>query len=74
VTTTRADTVYVHVLDWPDPALLLPALPRPVKSARFVKDGRKASVQQTAAGLTVQIPEGARDPHDTVIALEMGGR
>ena len=74
VTTTKGDTVYVHVLDWPDAALLLPSLPRPVKSARFVRDGRKASVQQTASGLTVQIPKDARDPHDTVIALEMGGK
>ncbi|HEV7499090.1 MAG TPA: alpha-L-fucosidase, partial [Vicinamibacteria bacterium] len=63
---------YVHVLDWDDSSLLLPPLPRRVKSARLLADGRPLVVQQTAAGLTVPLPEAAaRDPYDTVVALEM---
>jgi alpha-L-fucosidase len=71
VTTQKGDTVYVHVLDYTDPVLALPALPRRVKAARLLKDGRPVPVQQTAAGLSLQLPDGARDPHDTVVALEL---
>jgi alpha-L-fucosidase len=71
VTTQKGDTVFVHVLDWDDSALLLPPLPRHVKSARLLADGRPIVVQQTAAGLTVPLPAAARDPYDTVVALEL---
>ena len=75
VTTQKGDTVYVHVLDWDDAALLLPALPRRVKSARLLADGRPIAVQQTAAGVTLSLPEaGARDPYDTVVAVELVGK
>jgi len=75
VTTQKGDTVFVHVLDWDDSALLLPPLPRRVKSARLLADGRPLVVQQTSAGLTVPLPEAAaRDPYDTVVALEMAAK
>lgn len=71
VTTRKGDTIYLHVLDWPDPVLTVPGLPGRVKSARFLKNGQAATVSTSAAGVSVQIPDGVRDPHDTVIALEM---
>jgi alpha-L-fucosidase len=74
VTTRKGNAVYVHVLDWADPVLTLPALPGRVKAARFLKDGRPAIVQQAATGLTVQLPEAARDPLDTVVVLELDAR
>jgi hypothetical protein len=67
--------VFVHVLDWDDSVLALPALPRRVKSARLLKGGGPLAVQQGAATLTLTLPEaGARDPYDTVIALELASR
>ncbi len=74
VTTHKGDTVYVHVLDWADPVLSLPALPGRVKSARMLKDGRPVVVQQGAFGVTLQVPDAARDPLDTVVVLEIGTR
>ncbi|HZM51983.1 MAG TPA: alpha-L-fucosidase, partial [Vicinamibacteria bacterium] len=75
VTTQKGDTVFVHVLDWDDSALLLPPLPRHVKSARLLADGRPIVVQQTAAGLTVPLPAAAaRDPYDTVVVLELAAK
>jgi len=74
VTTQKGSTVYVHLLDSPDATLSLPALPRAVKAARLLADGRPVKVQAGAAGVTLQIPEGARDPYDTVVALEMAAR
>jgi alpha-L-fucosidase len=74
VTTRKGDTVYVHVLDWDDRTLSLPALPKRVKSARMLKGGARVAVQQTPAGLALELPEGARDPYDTVVALELEPR
>jgi alpha-L-fucosidase len=73
VTTRKGDTVYVHVLDWPDRALALPALPKAVKSARLLKGGAAVPVRTAATGVTLELPE-ARDPYDTVVVVELGGR
>ena len=71
VTTSRGDTVYVHVLDWPDPVLELPALPRPVRAARLLAGGRPVTIEPTASGLALRLPDGARDPYDTVLVLDL---
>jgi alpha-L-fucosidase len=75
VTTQKGDTVFVHVLDWDDSVLVLPALPRRVKSARLLAGGRALAMQQAASGLTLTLPEAAaRDPYDTVVALELAAK
>ena len=71
VTTQKGDTVYVHLLDWDDAVLSLPALPRRVKSARLLEDGRPVGVQQTASGLALSVPAGERDPYDTVVVVDL---
>ena len=71
VTTMKGRTVYVHVLNWQDPNLLVPSVGGAVKSARFVKTGAKAEVKNVAEGVIVTIPAAAVDPYDTVIALEL---
>jgi hypothetical protein len=46
-----------------------------VKSARLLKDGRPLTVQQTASGWTLPLPEAAaRDPYDTVVAVELAAK
>jgi alpha-L-fucosidase len=74
VTTQRGNKVYVHILDWQDSSLALPSLPGRVESAHFLKDGSRAETTQTAGGLVLQIPPGARDDFDTVAVLELGER
>ncbi|HEY2946200.1 MAG TPA: alpha-L-fucosidase [Vicinamibacteria bacterium] len=69
VTTQKATTVYLHVLDWPDETLALPKLPGKVTSARFVRDGSRAAFVEDAAGVRVTVPAAMRDDTDTVIAL-----
>jgi alpha-L-fucosidase len=68
VTTRKDKTVYVHVFDWADPQLVIPS-PGAVKSARALRGGAPVKLQETAGGLLIDLP--ARDPHDTVIALEL---
>jgi alpha-L-fucosidase len=45
VTTQRGDTVWVHILDWPDPLLALP-LEHRFRSARLLNDGSPVRVEQ----------------------------
>ena len=70
VTTQRDSTVYVHVLEWSDAALLIPNVGSPVASAAFL-DGRPVTFSETDAGLVLHIPSDARNEFDTVIALEL---
>ena len=72
VTTRKGDTVYVHVLDSPDPVLALPRLSRPVKQAHRLGGGPVAvAASADAVSLTLG-PE--RDALDTVIVLELAAK
>ena len=71
VTTRKGQTVYVHILDWPDAALLLPALPAKVASATLLTDKRPVSFVQQSEGVILTIPRDRRDPIDTIVALEL---
>jgi alpha-L-fucosidase len=68
--TRKGDTVYLHILAWPEDTLHLPALPaRIVKS--IVLTGGSADVKQTADGLSIYLPAADRQPIDTIIALKL---
>jgi alpha-L-fucosidase len=72
VTTQQGDRVYVHILDWPDRTLALPALPRVVRSARLLAGGAAVGVRQTSEGVTLVLPALAADPVDLIVVLELG--
>jgi alpha-L-fucosidase len=71
VTTQRGDTVFVHVLDWPDRVLALPALNARVLRARMLAGGERVAVAQSEAGLTLTLPAGASDDPDRVVVLTL---
>ena len=73
-TTRKGNTVYVHVLDLPDSALLLPPLPSPVRSARLLNGGRAIDVKTSDFGVVLAIPPDAVDPIDTIVVLELGSK
>ena len=62
----KGDRVYVHVMDWPDRALVIPRLARPVKSAR-VLGGEPVPVSSVDNGFLLRIPETGRNEFDTVV-------
>ncbi|HEU0123357.1 MAG TPA: alpha-L-fucosidase [Bryobacteraceae bacterium] len=70
VTTAKGNTVYVHVMDWPDPALVIPKLAKKVRSAR-VMGGPAMTVKTVDHGLLLQLPEKGRDEFDTVVELTL---
>jgi alpha-L-fucosidase len=75
-TTQRGDTVFVHVLDWPDRVLALPPLAAQVVTAKMLGTGAPVTVTQSAAGvtLTLPLPPGGADDPDRVAALTLAGR
>jgi alpha-L-fucosidase len=68
--THRGNTVYLHVLNWPQDKLMLPAIPAKIVRAT-VLGGGKAGVEQTAQGIGLTVAPSARSDIDTVIALEL---
>ncbi|BCU76380.1 alpha-L-fucosidase [Luteolibacter sp. LG18] len=70
VSTRKANTIYLHVLDWPEDTLILPALPAKVLSSRVLTGGH-VSLDQTAEGLKIRIDKGDRKEIDTIIAVEI---
>ncbi len=70
VSTHRGNTVYVHVLQWPDQTLTLPALPAKVlKAARL--DGGPVSFVQDEHRFELNVPAGTCDTIDTIVKLEL---
>jgi len=69
--THRDDKVYVHVFDWDDNRVVLPALARPIRSAARM-DGRKVRWRQEQDEITLRLPRDEQDPVDTVVVLELG--
>ena len=68
--TRTRDTVYLHIRQWHDDALKLPALPAKVLQARVLTGG-EATFRQTPGGLEVAVPESQRHPLDTIVALAL---
>jgi alpha-L-fucosidase len=71
VTTQKPDTVYVHVLDWADPELALPPLPRRVRAARLVGTTTAVVFRETADGIALRLPPRDAAVIDQVIALAL---
>lgn len=69
VTTRKTGKVFVHILDWPDPVLVLPRLQTPVKSARLLATGQSVATRLVDRGLLLTLPEQGRDEIDTVVEL-----
>ena len=71
VTTRKGNRVYVHVLEAPDQALLIPPPGGRVRAATFLAGGRRAEFSAHDFGIVVKIPPDAVDPFDTIVALEL---
>jgi len=71
VTTQKGNTVYVHLLDWEDEAIALPALGGKIASARLLAGGAPVSVREEAGTVLLRMPKAGRDALDTVVAVEL---
>ena len=68
-TTRRGDTVFVHVLDWPDRSLSLPQIGARVVSASMLEGGQRVDVAESRDGITLTLPPPAPDEPDRVVVL-----
>ena len=71
-TTHRAETVYLHVLDWPGESVRLPPVPRKIV-ASSVLSGGTATVKQSDEAIEVHVPPANRQPLDTIVVLKLDG-
>jgi len=69
-TTRRGDTVYVHVLNWPDKLAPLPDFRAAGTGATMLVGGAKVDFAQTADGVTLTLPSAATTEVDRVIVLQ----
>jgi alpha-L-fucosidase len=68
-TTRRGDSVFVHVLDWPDDVLALPDIGAQVTGASMLRDGSRIKFSQSTRGLTLELPAAMPDEIDRVVVL-----
>lgn len=70
VTTTKGNTVYVHILNWMDESLTIPAWGKKIKAAKLFIDKTPVKFIQNEFGITFKIPKEKMNTIDTVIQLE----
>jgi alpha-L-fucosidase len=70
VTTRKDNTIYVHILDWQDRALLLPKLGKQIESAAMLGTGDKVEVIEADYGTVLKLPASARDPVDNIVEIK----
>jgi alpha-L-fucosidase len=69
VTTQRGDTVFVHVLKWPDRVLSIPDFGRQVLRATMLDDGSRVDVASVNGDITLTFPQQSGERADRVIVL-----
>ena len=74
VTTRRGDSVFVHVLAWPDDVLSLPDVGVRVAGASMLRNGARVKFTQSASVLTLELPRAMPDETDRVVVLQTRGR
>ena len=71
--TTKGNTVYVHIFDWPkDNTLTLTGVKMVPQRAYFLADKRPLVVTATDAGIVVRLPEVPPSTIASVLVLERG--
>lgn len=73
VTTQRGDTVYVHVLDWPDATISLPPLGRRVLSARML-GGNAVPFNESPQRVDLTLPQFFEEQIDRIVVLALAPR
>lgn len=72
VSTRKDKTIYVHVLNWYDDSVVLPAIPKKIVSHRVLTGGT-AKLTKTDEGLEIAVPLEHQQKLDTIIVLNLDG-
>jgi alpha-L-fucosidase len=71
VTTQKANVVYFHLIDWADPAILAPRLPRSVKKATVLGTGDAVKVEESEGMLLLKLPRKDTSHLYTIVKAEL---
>jgi len=70
--TSKGNTLYVHILKWDGEKIALPAIDRKVLSSAVLTGG-KAEVKQTAEAIEISVAPADRQELDTIVVLTLDG-
>jgi len=70
--TYKGNTIYIHILNWPEDTLTLPPIPNKI-IASSVMTGGAATVRQTKQAIEISVPKSYRKELDTIIVLQIDG-
>jgi alpha-L-fucosidase len=68
--TRKGNTIYLHVLNWPEEAIALPLIPNKIV-ASSVMTGGTVRLEQTADAIEVSVAKADRRELDTIVVLEL---
>ena len=71
VTTRRGDSVFVHVIDWSDPVLAIPAFGKRLLRASMLRTRAPVRFTQNGDAITFELPRATAEDLDRVIVLEL---
>jgi alpha-L-fucosidase len=71
VTTQKGDRVFLHVLDWQQDSLLIPALDRPIAKVAAFPGGAALDWATTEFGMLLRLPENTGEP-DRIVEVTLG--
>lgn len=71
VMTQKGNKIYLHILNWYDESLVIPALGKKIKSAKLFVDKSAVKFAENEFGVTLKIPKGKFDDVDTIVELEL---
>jgi len=69
-TTSKGKKVYVHVLDWPSAAMVLPSFGKKVIYVTLLANNQRLKFRQDTGSITIELPKDALDPAASVVVLE----
>ena len=70
----KSATLYLHVFDWPNNGTLrVPGLKSSVQSARLLADSRALTWKSSDDEVTINVPDQAPDPVNSVIVVKIDG-
>jgi alpha-L-fucosidase len=71
--THKGNTVFLHILDWPEETVKLPPLSKRIVDASLLAGEGKLKVRQTDEGIEIEVPPDSREEIDTIIELKLDG-
>ncbi len=70
VSTQKENKIFIHVLDWNDPVLVLPPLPQKISSAKVFGTDQKVKVTQDKQKILLEFPP--KQPAQVDLIIELG--